>query len=242
MMFVKCMKYLFGCFLIVLFMVNFLIMPFILVTTAIMYSIIFAPFPSLHTHRRKVIHMIMAFWMGCFRMVYLLNNWHSLDVEAVKGVKKDGNYILLCNHASWFDIVLLSTEIGPYIPQYKFILKKILLWALPLSGFVPWLLDFPFLNRFSHAKLKKNPQLRNLDINIIRDGCRLFRNYPSTLILFPEGTRFTDAKHAKQKSMYTHLLKPKVTGMAIIMDELKDSLDGIIDVTIHYSKKKCFIY
>jgi len=51
---------------------------------------------------------------------------------------------------------------------------------------------------------------------------------------FVEGTRFTQAKHDKQKSRYTHLLTPKAGGAAFVLDTMGDSIQTLVDVTIAY--------
>jgi hypothetical protein len=51
---------------------------------------------------------------------------------------------------------------------------------------------------------------------------------------FVEGTRFTPAKHAAQRSPYKHLLKPKAGGLAAALHALGDRFDSLLDVTIVY--------
>jgi hypothetical protein len=51
---------------------------------------------------------------------------------------------------------------------------------------------------------------------------------------FIEGTRFTEAKHEKQKSPFEYLLKPKAGGMGFVLGAMGDNLQKIVNVTIHY--------
>ena len=51
---------------------------------------------------------------------------------------------------------------------------------------------------------------------------------------FVEGTRFTAEKHRKQRSPYSHLLKPKAGGIAFVLAAMGDQLHSILDVTIAY--------
>jgi hypothetical protein len=51
---------------------------------------------------------------------------------------------------------------------------------------------------------------------------------------FVEGTRFTPAKHDRQKSPYQYLLRPKAGGVAFVLDAMGDALDAMLDVTIVY--------
>ena len=49
-----------------------------------------------------------------------------------------------------------------------------------------------------------------------------------------EGTRFTSEKHARQKSRFKHLLKPKAGGLAIVFSAMGSQFDSILNVTIAY--------
>ena len=51
---------------------------------------------------------------------------------------------------------------------------------------------------------------------------------------FAEGTRFTPAKHAAQKSPYAHLLKPKAGALGLALGVLGAKFDSLLDVTIVY--------
>jgi 1-acyl-sn-glycerol-3-phosphate acyltransferase len=57
-------------------------------------------------------------------------------------------------------------------------------------------------------------------------------------MIFPEGTRFTPAKHAQQQSPFQHLLKPKSGGMAYALDAMGRGLHAILDVTLYYPNGK----
>ena len=49
-----------------------------------------------------------------------------------------------------------------------------------------------------------------------------------------EGTRFTPAKHARQHSPYTHLLKPKIGGLGTALATMGEQFEALLDVTIVY--------
>ena len=149
-------------------------------------------------------------------------------------LKKNGRYIIIANHASWLDILIAFTYFNLKIPQLKFFLKKELLWQLPLGGLYCYLADYPFIERASKSKLAKNPKLVKKDINTTQAICQQLINTHSTLIIFPEGTRATPKKILAKKSPYQHLLKPKSAGVATIINEMHDHLDGIINLTLSY--------
>jgi len=51
---------------------------------------------------------------------------------------------------------------------------------------------------------------------------------------FVEGTRFTNEKHLRQQSPYSHLLKPKAGGIAFVLGSMGEQIHRVLDVTIVY--------
>lgn len=152
-------------------------------------------------------------------------------------LKKEGWYLMIANHQSWIDIIVLSNVFYQKIPALKFFMKKELLWQLPIAGLSCYILDYPFMARHSPADIKKNPALKGKDIETTKKACAVLREFPATFINFLEGTRFTQAKKARQDSPYHYLLKPRAGGAAVVLHELRDLLSGIINVTICYQDK-----
>ena len=142
-------------------------------------------------------------------------------------------YLVLANHQSWVDIVVLQRVLHGEIPFLKFFLKKELIYV-PILGLAWWALDFPFMKRYSQSFLKKNPHLRGKDLDTTRKACEKFKHKPVSVMSFIEGTRFTQAKHDKQKSPYNSLLKPKAGGVAFVLDAMGEHLTTLVDVTIYY--------
>src|SRR5690554_1983370 len=105
---------------------------------------------------------------------------------------------------------------------------------MPVIGLAWWGLDFPFMKRYSREYLIKHPEKRGDDLIATRKACEKFRYTPVSVMNFVEGTRFTQAKHDKQKSPYQHLLVPKAGGAAFVLDAMGDSIDTLVDVTIAY--------
>ena len=73
------------------------------------------------------------------------------------------------------------------------------------------------MKRYSKAFLEKNPHLIGKDVEATRKACEKFKFSPISIMNFVEGTRYTEEKHEKQKSPYTHLLKPKAGGVAFVI-------------------------
>ncbi|MCA0395275.1 MAG: acyltransferase [Proteobacteria bacterium] len=155
------------------------------------------------------------------------------EVSGLDGLRVDGHYLVLANHQSWVDIVVLQKVLNRRIPFMRFFLKRQLFWV-PLLGLAWWALDFPFMGRHTRAEIARNPELGRRDMEATRQACEKFRDIPVSIMNFVEGTRFTPGKHARQASPYRHLLKPKSGGVAYVLEAMGDGLHGIVDVTIAY--------
>jgi 1-acyl-sn-glycerol-3-phosphate acyltransferase len=149
------------------------------------------------------------------------------DVQGVQGLHERGWYLVSSNHQSWVDILVLQRIFHGRIPFLKFFLKQELIWV-PVIGLAWWALDFPFMKRGKGSGARQN------DLKTTREACEKFKLIPTTVINFVEGTRFTPAKHAAQKSPYRHLLKPKIGGLGIALAAMGEQFEALLDVTIVY--------
>lgn len=155
------------------------------------------------------------------------------DVRGAENLEYRSWYMVNCNHQSWVDILVLQHVLNRRIPLLKFFLKQQLIWV-PVMGLAWWALDFPFMRRHSDAYLKAHPEKRFEDLETSRRACEKFALVPTSVMNFPEGTRFTAAKHAAQRSPYRHLLKPKAGAMALALHVLGERFRSLLDVTIVY--------
>jgi len=155
------------------------------------------------------------------------------DVQGLEGLNYRSWYLVNCNHQSWVDILVLQHLFNRRIPLLKFFLKQQLIWV-PVMGLAWWALEFPFMRRHSEEFLKKHPEMRGKDQATTRQACEKFALIPTSVMNFLEGTRFTAAKHQRQKSPYKHLLKPKAGGLALALNAMGDKFQAILDVTIVY--------
>ncbi|MFZ5520746.1 MAG: acyltransferase [Pseudomonadota bacterium] len=171
---------------------------------------------------------ICAVWIGGNNRWMALAGRTRWDVTGVEGLKPRGWYLVSSNHQSWVDILVLQKVFNLRIPLLKFFLKKELIYV-PIMGFCWWALDFPFMRRKGGASLAK-------DMEATRKACERFKVIPTSVLSFLEGTRFTQAKHDQQRSPYTHLLKPKIGGIAMALATMGEKFDALVDVTIVYPK------
>jgi 1-acyl-sn-glycerol-3-phosphate acyltransferase len=145
-------------------------------------------------------------------------------------------YLMISNHRSWVDILLLQAAFSRRIPFLKFFIKEQLKWV-PVLGLAWWALDMPFMRRHSREYLEKHPEERGRDLEATRRACEKFRHTPTTVINFVEGTRFTRAKHTAAGGTYRHLLPPRAGGMAFVLGAMGDMLHATLDVTIAYGPR-----
>jgi 1-acyl-sn-glycerol-3-phosphate acyltransferase len=180
-----------------------------------------------------VLTAIAESWIGLNNRLWDRFSGARLVATGLDGVRPDGHYLVLANHQSWVDILVLQKLFNRRIPLLRFFLKRQLFWV-PLLGLAWWALDFPFMGRHTRAEIARNPALGRRDMEATRRACEKFRDIPVAIMNFVEGTRFTDDKHARQASPYRHLLKPRSGGVAYVLDAMGDALHGILDVTIAY--------
>ena len=184
----------------------------------------------------RILINIAGGWVAVNNINQKIFSQIRIQVSGLQKLDPDDWYLVLANHQSWVDILILQNIFHGRIPMLKFFLKKELIWV-PILGQAWWALDFPFMKRYSKKVLEKNPGLKGKDIEITRKACQKFKTIPVSVMNFVEGTRFTPQKHHKQASPYTHLLKTKAGGIAFVLAAMGDQLNTILDVTIAYPGK-----
>lgn len=182
---------------------------------------------------RSLRHMPIL-WAKINRILLVCGRKDRWDIQLPNDLSPEHWYLLIANHRSWTDILVLVSIFSHNAPLFKFFYKRELIWTLPVAGLAMWFLDYPHIIRYSRDQLRKNPKLKQKNIEQITKSCELFRTTPTTAVNFVEGTRFSTEKHQRQQSPYRHLLIPKVQGIAMVTNALADKLDCILDVNIVY--------
>jgi len=177
----------------------------------------------------KIMQTWIAFNVGVMKIFY------PVDIQITGRPIQDKKswYLVICNHQSWVDILILQYIFHRDMPQFRCFLKK-QLYYFPLLGIVWQIVGFVYLKRHSKAEIEKNPSLKLVDLEATKKACAQFKRFPQSIFLFVEGTRFTSEKNRLQQSPYIHLLRPKAAGVALILGELKDKIKKIIDITMAY--------
>ena len=230
-------------------MLNFLPKPIIITFSLFLYVIntLFWLIPILIFSFLKAL-LPLSWWQKMMSLMLdaMASNWVAvntfiqslfikitLNVSGIESLTPKDWYLVISNHQSWVDIVVLQRVLHGKIPFLKFFLKKELIYV-PFLGLAWWALDFPFMKRYSQAFLKKNPHLKGKDIETTQKACAKFKHKPVSVMSFIEGTRFTQHKHDKQQSPFQYLLRPKAGGIGFVFGAMGEHLAKIVDVTIHY--------
>ncbi len=183
------------------------------------------PFGVVRRGADRVLNTLVEGWIAVNGTWMALVQRIRWDVAGLEGLRRRGWYLVSSNHQSWVDILVLQKVFNRRVPLLKFFLKRQLLFV-PVMGLAWWALDFPFMRRKSGS--------RSSDLATARKACEKFRQIPTSVMNFLEGTRFSRAKHEAQQSPYRHLLKPKVGGLATALSAMGERFDALLDVTIVY--------
>ena len=194
---------------------------------------ILLPWPPLLRIINRILHWIGEIWIACNSGWMRLTQKTRWDVQGLDGLNYKGWYLVVSNHQSWVDILVMQHLLNRRIPLLKFFIKRELI-RVPFMGFAWWALDFPFLYRHSSEYLKEHPEQKGKDFEATRRACEKFAAIPNSVMNFLEGTRFTKAKHDKQNSEYKFLLRPKSGGLALALNVLGEKFNSMLDITIVY--------
>lgn len=184
---------------------------------------------------RRAAHAIATAWIGLNVLGLKAGGRMRWEIRQPAGLRPDGWYLVTSNHLSAVDIAIVQWLFNGRIPMLKFFLKRQLRWV-PGLGVAWWLLDFPFMRRYSRQAIEARPELRRRDLETTRRACDRFRHLPTSVFNFLEGTRFSIEKRDRQGSPFTHLLVPRAGGVAQVLSSLGDRLHAWLDVTIVYPR------
>ena len=149
------------------------------------------PTDQLKAKATAMANRVMWLWATINSGILSVTNSIEWDIQVDSNLRKDGWYLLISNHLSWTDIVVLCCVFKDRIPMPKFFLKQQLLYV-PFIGMACWALDMPFMRRYSREYLLRHPEKRGQDLATTRRSCAKFKHTPTTVVNYVEGTRFTE--------------------------------------------------
>lgn len=218
----------------IILIVNTIVMVTILLVFAVIKLVI--PIESFRVFISKILVVLAEFWIAVNANAFRWVHGDKIKVEPLPELSRDEWYLVVANHQSVTDIPILQAVFNKRIPFLKFFLKQELIWV-PLLGLAWWALDFPFMKRYSRETLEKKPHLKGKDIEATRKSCEQFKYFPTSIINFVEGTRFTPKKQQRQDSPYQHLLKPKAGGVGFVLGAMGEQVKTLLLVTVAYQPK-----
>jgi len=206
-----------------------IVMP--LMTIALFKFII--PIAAFRTLMTRWIMSLGECWIGVNSHIFAFANKTRWDVRGFESLDSDQWYLVVSNHQSWIDIIALQTQLNRRIPFLKFFIKQELVW-FPFLGVAWWAMDMPFMKRYSKSYLAKHPEKKGMDLEVTRNACLKFRDTPTTVMNFVEGTRYSDEKKIRRASRFEYLLPPRAGGIALALSAMGEMLNVMLDVTIIY--------
>jgi 1-acyl-sn-glycerol-3-phosphate acyltransferase len=223
-----------GVVTIVLMTVN--VIAWCLLLFAVALAKLLVPVPGWRRLTSRGMTALAEGWIGTNNALFRATGALPLETAGLEGLSTREWYLVVSNHRSWVDILVLQSVFNRRIPFLKFFLKRQLIWV-PFLGIAWWALDFPFMRRYSPSHLAKHPEDRGRDLEATRRACRRFRGMPTSVMNFVEGTRFTEAKRESQRSPYRHLLLPRAGGTSFVLSAMGGTLHSLLDVTIAYGSR-----
>jgi 1-acyl-sn-glycerol-3-phosphate acyltransferase len=179
-----------------------------------------------------------------YRNAVRVNDWWFRHVLGYAwqppNVTLDANhtYLVIANHQSWADSFLIQAVIVHNGHILKVLVKEELTrW--PILGLIFKAYDFPRLKRRA-ADPTDEPERRRQDADRIRQACEVLKASPAAMLIYPEGTRFTPAKHAAAAGPYDRLLPPRPGGFATVLEALSGHADAVLDIDIYYPDSTSF--
>jgi 1-acyl-sn-glycerol-3-phosphate acyltransferase len=186
--------------------------------------------------RRAITHALTAAgenWISINSLFMKSTGRVKIESHGLKGLRRDGWYLVIANHQTWVDIFVLQAVFNRKMPFLKFFIKQELIW-FPMLGFAWWAMDMPFMKRYSPSYLAKNPHMKGKDLETTHRACKRFRDTPTSILNFVEGTRFTEEKRVARKSPYNNLLQPRAGGFAVALSSMGKLFTSVVDVTLTY--------
>ena len=186
-------------------------------------------------HPSQVTHHLMWFWYvhwtvmlgGLVRKVMPDIHIHHRDE-----IPQNQPYVLIANHYSWVDIVVLYATVYTQSQSFVFVMKRSLI-KIPMIGIVCWGLGHPLLYR---------GRSRRKNLEILSAGAMKSRVYNHGILIFPEGTRYTKVDNPPED--YQCLLKPRTVGFQCVLksiidpslseDDISHTKVPVLDITLRY--------
>ena len=105
----------------------------------------------------KMILYFSSQWIACNNFFIEHIARVPIEVRWEGNPNQESQYLVIANHQSWVDILVLQKVFLHKAPFLRFFLKKELFW-LPFLGLAFWALDFPFYEPLFERIPRKIPR------------------------------------------------------------------------------------
>src|SRR5690606_26319808 len=129
-------------FIFLIYLIFFLIASFALAVITIIGGVIawMMPVKAWRQYLIKLLLTTPVAWASvCNGMLRLAPPKHHWDIQGQGPLSEEAWYVLIANHLSALDILLMGLVFNRKTPVTKFFMKKELLWGLPFLGFACWM-------------------------------------------------------------------------------------------------------
>ncbi len=158
---------------------------------------------------RRLLHLVAVYWA---KMAMAINPLWRIKVQGAKKVERGKNYLIVANHQSLLDILLVLSSL-PTSLHFKFLAKKELFpipffgWHMSLAGYIP--ID------------RSSPESRKQIMEIVRQWLRK----GVSVLFFPEGTRSLDGEiHLFKIGAFKLAREENVEILPIVIEGTRDAL------------------
>jgi 1-acyl-sn-glycerol-3-phosphate acyltransferase len=182
--------------------------PYLLASSALLFVGAIALFTctAAFDRRRKLLHLYTCAW--AYHYVRLLPLW-TARFEGIERIRNDRTYVLVANHQSLGDILVLFG----LFKHFKWVSKRAI-FRLPFVGWNMSLNDY--------VQLVRGDQ-KSIDEMMI--ACRAHLQRGSSVMMFPEGTRSLDGEMKPFKhGAFTLASELELAVVPIVIDGTRDAL------------------
>jgi 1-acyl-sn-glycerol-3-phosphate acyltransferase len=156
--------------------------------------------------RRATLHLYTCAW--AYHYVRLLPLWMA-EFNGVEHIRGDRTYVLVANHQSLGDILVLFG----LFKHFKWVSKRAI-FRVPFIGWNMWLNDYVALTRGDPASIEQMMQ-----------ACRAHLRRGSSVMMFPEGTRSLDGEIKPFKhGAFTLACELGIEVVPVVVEGTRDAL------------------
>jgi len=178
----------------------------IVTASAFLASLCIKILPVRIPNREKLVHAQCFWWADA---LIALNSYWKLSVEGLENIDHSRTYVIVANHQSLADIIIIYKA----RMYFKWVAKRELL-KVPFIGGLLWVNDHVLLDRGNYSSIKY----------VYKQAAKWLRSGVS-MLFFPEGTRSsTDKMNEFQNGAFKLAIKEKKPVLPIFIGGTRDAI------------------